>query len=71
MYVFNLLLQIIAYSLVCCGVKGQINSFIDHIEGLFVKKGLFDYVFCIGDFFGDDEFSEKEWEQFKKSEKTS
>jgi len=38
---------------------------------LFAKKGIFDYVFCIGDFFGDDESSEKEWEEFKKSGKYS
>lgn len=55
--------------LVCCGIKGHITSFIDHIEALFAKKGTFDYVFCVGDFFGDDEFCEKEWEEFKKSGK--
>jgi len=42
---------------------------VDYLESLYVKKGMFDYVFCIGDFFGDDETSEKEWEEFKKSEK--
>ncbi|XP_015376000.1 PREDICTED: CWF19-like protein 1 isoform X2 [Diuraphis noxia] len=55
--------------LVCCGIKGHITSFIDHIESLFAKKGMFDYVFCVGDFFGDDVSSEKEWEEFKKSGK--
>lgn len=34
---------------------------------MYKKKGLFDYVFCIGDFFGDDDSSEQEWEEFKKS----
>lgn len=55
--------------LICCGIKGHISSFIDYIEALFTKKGMFDYVFCIGDFFGDDESCEKEWEEFKKSGK--
>lgn len=59
------------YSLVCCGIKGHIKSFIDHLEALFAKKGTFDYVFCVGDFFGDDELCEKEWEEFKKSGKIS
>lgn len=60
---------IFVYRLVCCGIKGHITSFVDHLEALFAKKGMFDYVFCIGDFFGDDESSEKEWEEFKKSGK--
>lgn len=34
---------------------------------MYSKKGLFDYVFCVGDFFGDDESSEREWEEFKES----
>ncbi|XP_050424334.1 CWF19-like protein 1 [Adelges cooleyi] len=56
--------------LVCCGVKGQFRAFINHIEGLFSKKGSFDYVFCIGDFFGDDDSdSNKEWEQFINTNK--
>lgn len=63
-------LNIFVYRLVCCGINGRIKSFVDNLEGLFVKKGLFDYVFCIGDFFGDDEVSEIEWEQFLKSGKT-
>lgn len=57
--------------IVCCGVKGRIMSFIDHLEKLFVEEGLFDYVFCIGDFFGDDESSEEEWKRFIKSGKIS
>lgn len=55
------------YRLVCSGVNGQIKSFIDHVEGLFAKKGPFDYVFCIGDFFGDGVACENEWEEFKNS----
>ncbi|XP_050520201.1 CWF19-like protein 1 isoform X2 [Daktulosphaira vitifoliae] len=56
--------------LVCCGIKGQFNSFIDHIEALFSKKGLFDYVFCVGDFFGDDNVnSDQGWKKFKNSGK--
>lgn len=54
------------YRLVCCNIKGHINSFFDYIERMMIKKGLFDYIFCIGDFFGDDE---EEWEHFKKSGK--
>jgi len=50
--------------LICCGINGCIKSFVDHIEGLFVKKGTFDYVFCVGDFFGD---CDKEWLEFKES----
>lgn len=59
------------YRLVCSSVKGHINSFVDHIEGLMTKKGIFDYVFCIGDFFGDDESCKIEWEHYKKSGKIS
>jgi len=64
-------LKLFVYRLVCCGIKGHITPFIDYIEALYAKKGMFDYVFCIGDFFGDDESCEKEWEEFKKSGKNS
>jgi len=62
-------LKLFVYRLVCSGIKGHIISFIDYIEALFAKKGIFDYVFCVGDFFGDDESCVKEWEEFKKSGK--
>jgi len=56
--------------LVCSGVKSQIISFVDYLESMYAKKGLFDYVFCIGDFFGvDDGTCEKNLEEFKKSGK--
>lgn len=61
----------IHYRLVCSGIKGHIISFVNYLEALYVKKGLFDYVFCIGDFFGDDSNCEAEWNQFKKSGKIS
>lgn len=71
-FFFLLFIHIIfVYRLICCGVKGQIKSFVKYLEGIYVKKGLFDYVFCIGDFFGDDEASEREWKQFLKSNPTS
>lgn len=57
------------YRLVCSGIKGQIIPFVDYLESLYAKKGLFNYVFCIGDFFGDDETCEKNLEEFKKSGK--
>lgn len=56
--------------MVCCGIKGYIISFINYIEALYLKKELFDYVFCIGDFFGHDKSCEIEWEKYKKSRKS-
>ncbi|VVC31052.1 HIT-like domain,Cwf19-like protein, C-terminal domain-2,Cwf19-like, C-terminal domain-1 [Cinara cedri] len=53
--------------LVCSGLKGQITSFVKYLNDLFVKRGSFNYVFCIGDFFGDEESYENEWKQFLKS----
>lgn len=67
---YRIIILNIYYRLVCSGIKGHIISFIDYLEALYVKKGLFDYVFCIGDFFGDDN-CEAEWNQFKKSGKIS
>lgn len=57
------------YRLVCCGINGRITTFINYIEVLFLKTGLFDYVFCIGDFFGNDKSCEIEWQKYKKSRK--
>jgi hypothetical protein len=57
--------------LVCGGINGHIKTFVEYIEKLYIKKGMFDYVFCVGDFFGDDESSEREWEEFKLSGKNS
>uniref|UniRef100_A0A6B2EKR2 Cwf19-like C-terminal domain-containing protein n=1 Tax=Phlebotomus kandelakii TaxID=1109342 RepID=A0A6B2EKR2_9DIPT len=52
--------------LVCGGVGGKFNKLFDRINAIGKKSGQFDFIFCVGDFFGA---SNEELEEYKTGSK--
>ncbi|XP_059486159.1 CWF19-like protein 1 [Neocloeon triangulifer] len=50
--------------LVCGDVNGKFNKLFSRIESINAKNGPFDYLFCVGNFFGDRS-SSAEWNLYK------
>lgn len=52
------------FSLVCGDVNGKFNKLFTKVESINSKAGPFEYLFCVGNFFGDSS-SSAEWNLYK------
>lgn len=43
------------FSLVCGDVEGNFSKFYSRIDNVNKKSGPFDYLFCVGNFFGNSD----------------